>query len=98
MPAMDMSASGMEGLDWNFMEVLQDMLPKRSRRRAVTVAEARKYLLSEELDRLVDMDEVVDDALDRAETMGIIFLDELDKVATKGAPGGPDVSRDQQPG
>jgi ATP-dependent HslUV protease ATP-binding subunit HslU len=94
MPAMDMSASGMEGLDWNFMEVLQDMLPKRSRRRTVTVAEARKYLLSEELDRLVDMEEVVDDALDRAETMGIIFLDELDKVATKGAPGGPDVSRE----
>ena len=94
MPAMDMSASGMEGLDWNFMEVLQDMLPKRSRRRTVTVAEARKYLLSEELGRLVDMDEVVDDALDRAETMGIIFLDELDKVATKGAPGGPDVSRE----
>ena len=94
MPAMDMSATGMEGLDWNFMEVLQDMLPKRSRRRTITVAEAGKYLLSEELDRLVDMDDVVDDALDRAETMGIIFLDELDKVATKGAPGGPDVSRE----
>jgi ATP-dependent HslUV protease ATP-binding subunit HslU len=94
LPMMDMSATGMEGLDFNFMEVLQDMLPKRSKRRALSVSEARRILLSEELDRLVDMDEVVDEALDRAETMGIIFLDELDKVASKNAPGGPDVSRE----
>jgi ATP-dependent HslUV protease ATP-binding subunit HslU len=94
LPMMDMSATGMEGLDFNFMDVLQDMLPKRSKRRTVGVAEARRILLSEELDRLVDMDEVVDEALERAESMGIIFLDELDKVATKGAPGGPDVSRE----
>jgi ATP-dependent HslUV protease ATP-binding subunit HslU len=60
----------------------------------MSVSEARRILLSEELDRLVDMDEVVDEALDRAETMGIIFLDELDKVASKNAPGGPDVSRE----
>ncbi|MEJ2547948.1 MAG: ATP-dependent protease ATPase subunit HslU [Gemmatimonadota bacterium] len=94
LPMMDMSATGMEGLDFNFMEVLQDMLPKRSKRRALSVSEARRILLSEELDRLVDMDEVVDEALHRAETMGIIFLDELDKVASKSAPGGPDVSRE----
>ena len=94
LPMMDMSATGMEGLDFNFMEVLQDMIPKRSKRRVMSVSEARRILLSEELDRLVDMDEVVDEALDRAETMGIIFLDELDKVASKNAPGGPDVSRE----
>jgi ATP-dependent HslUV protease ATP-binding subunit HslU len=94
LPMMDMSATGMEGLDFNFMEVLQDMLPKRSKRRALSVSEARRILLAEELDRLVDMDEVVDEALHRAETMGIIFLDELDKVASKNAPGGPDVSRE----
>ncbi|HSM09899.1 MAG TPA: ATP-dependent protease ATPase subunit HslU [Gemmatimonadota bacterium] len=95
LPMMDMSATGMEGVDWNFGEVLSDMLPKRTKRRRVRVSEARRILLSEELDKLVDMDEVVDDALDRAETMGIIFLDEIDKVAGgSGGGGGPEVSRE----
>jgi len=95
LPMMDMTATGMEGVDWNFGEVLSDMLPKRTKRRRVRVSEARRILISEELDKLVDMDEVVDDALDRAETMGIIFLDEIDKVAGgAGGGGGPDVSRE----
>jgi ATP-dependent HslUV protease ATP-binding subunit HslU len=94
LPMMDMSATGMEGVDWNFGEVLSDMLPKRTKRRRVRVSEARRILQSEELDKLVDMDEVVDDALDRAETMGIIFLDEIDKVAGGSGSGGPEVSRE----
>jgi ATP-dependent HslUV protease ATP-binding subunit HslU len=85
---------GMEGMDSNFTEMLQDMLPKRTRRRTVTVSEARRVLLQEELDRLVDMDEVVNEALDRAEDMGIIFLDEIDKIAGERATSGPDVSRE----
>ena len=85
---------GMEGMDMNFTEMLQDMLPKRSKRRTVTVAEARRILVQEELDRLVDMDEVVNEALDRAEETGIIFLDELDKVAGRRGGAGPDVSRE----
>ncbi len=94
-PLLDMNAPGMEGLDWNVGEVLQDMLPKKTRRREVTVAEARRILLSEELDRMVDMDEVIDEALERAENMGIVFLDELDKVAgERGSAGGIDVSRE----
>ncbi len=93
-PLLDMNAPGMEGLDWNVGEVLQDMLPKKTRRRQVTVAEARRILLSEELDRMVDMDEVIDEALDRAENMGIIFLDELDKVAGERGGTGADVSRE----
>jgi ATP-dependent HslUV protease ATP-binding subunit HslU len=93
-PAMDMSAMGMEGMDWNLGEMLQDMLPKRTRRRRVSVAEARRILLSEELDKMIDMDEVVEEALFRAENMGIVFLDELDKVAGKGGSPGPDVSRE----
>lgn len=85
---------GMEGMDINFTEMLQDMLPKRTKRRTVTVAEARRILMQEELDRLVDMDEVVNEALDRAEEIGIIFLDELDKVAGRRGGAGPDVSRE----
>jgi ATP-dependent HslUV protease ATP-binding subunit HslU len=94
MPLLDMSAPGMEGLDWNVGEVLQEILPKKTRRREVTVAEARRILLSEELDRMVDMDEVVDEALDRVENMGIIFLDELDKVAGERGAASIDVSRE----
>ncbi|MDE2794088.1 MAG: ATP-dependent protease ATPase subunit HslU [Gemmatimonadota bacterium] len=85
---------GMEGMDMNITEMLQDMLPKRSKRRTVSVAEARRVLFQEELDRLVDMDEVVNEALDRAEETGIIFLDEIDKVAGQRGGAGPDVSRE----
>ncbi len=86
---------GAEGMD-NFTEMLQDMLPKRKKRRTVSVAEARRILLQDELDKLVDMDEVVNEALERTEEMGIIFLDEVDKIAgSRGGPaGGPDVSRE----
>ncbi len=84
---------GMEGMD-NFTEMLQDMLPKRTKRRTVTVAEARRILLQDELDKLVDMDEVVNEAVERAEDMGIIFLDEIDKIAGERGGVGPDVSRE----
>jgi ATP-dependent HslUV protease ATP-binding subunit HslU len=85
---------GGEGFDHNFTEMLQDMLPKRTKRRTVTVAEARRILLQDELDKLVDMDEVVNEALYRAEEMGIVFLDEIDKVAGVRGGQGPDVSRE----
>jgi ATP-dependent HslUV protease ATP-binding subunit HslU len=85
---------GMEGMDHNFTEMLQDMLPKRTKRRTVSVGEARRIFLQEELDRLVDMDEVINEALDRAEDSGIIFLDEIDKIAGSRGGSGPDVSRE----
>ncbi|MDE2752893.1 MAG: ATP-dependent protease ATPase subunit HslU [Gemmatimonadota bacterium] len=91
---MMLPMGGMDGMDLNFTEMLQDLLPKRSKQRTVTVSEARRILLQEELDRLVDMDEVVNEALDRAEELGIIFLDELDKVAGGRGGAGPDVSRE----
>ncbi len=85
---------GMEGMDHNFTEMLQDMLPKRTKQRTVSVGEARRIFTQEELDRLVDMDEVVNEALDRAEDSGIIFLDEIDKIAGARGGTGPDVSRE----
>jgi ATP-dependent HslUV protease ATP-binding subunit HslU len=74
--------------------MLQDMLPKKKKRRTVSVAEARRILLLDELDKLVDMDEVVNEALYRTEEMGIVFLDEIDKVAGERSGHGPDVSRE----
>ncbi len=86
---------GMEGMDFNFTEMLQDLLPKRSKRRQVTVAEARRILLQDELDKLVNMDDVISEALDRTEEMGIVFLDEIDKIAgERSGAVGPDVSRE----
>jgi ATP-dependent HslUV protease ATP-binding subunit HslU len=85
---------GMEGMDYNVSEMLQDMLPKKTKRRAVTVSEARRVLLADEMEKLIDMDDVVNEALDRVEQMGIIFLDEIDKIAMeRSGVGGPDVSR-----
>ena len=94
MGGMMLPMGGMDGMDMNISEMLHDMLPKRSKRRTLTVAEARRILFQEELDRLVDMDEVVNEALDRAEETGIIFLDEIDKVAGQRGGAGPDVSRE----
>ncbi len=85
---------GPEGMDFSFTEMLQDMLPKRKKRRTVSVTEARRILLQDELDKLVDMDEVVTEALERTEDMGIVFLDEIDKVASERGGAGPDVSRE----
>ncbi len=88
-------AQGMEGEQINFMEMLQDMMPRRKKRRTVRIPEARRILVDEELKKLVDMDDVVNDALDRVENHGILFIDEIDKIAgERGTAAGPDVSRE----
>lgn len=80
----------------NLQEMLNGMMPKKTKKRKVTVAEARRILLEEEAAKLIDMDEVKEEAIRRAEDAGIIFIDEIDKIASglnkKG--GGPDVSRE----
>jgi ATP-dependent HslUV protease ATP-binding subunit HslU len=88
-PGMDEAA--LSGLQ----DMLGNMMPKKTRKRKVTVAEARKLLLDEEAAKLIDMDEVKEEAVRQAEQAGIIFIDEIDKVATSGGSGkgGPDVSR-----
>ncbi|HEX8039829.1 MAG TPA: ATP-dependent protease ATPase subunit HslU [Chryseosolibacter sp.] len=80
----------------NLQEMLNGMMPKKSRKRKVTVAEARRILLEEEAAKLIDMDEVKEEAIRRAEDAGIIFIDEIDKIASgyKKGGGGPDVSRE----
>jgi ATP-dependent HslUV protease ATP-binding subunit HslU len=86
---------GMEGPDINFGEMLQDLIPKKKKRRTVHLHEARRILIDEELKKLVDMDDVVNEALDRVENHGVIFIDEIDKITgARGERTGPDVSRE----
>jgi len=79
----------------NLQDMISGMMPKKAKKRKVTVAEARKLLLEEEASKLIDMDEVKEEAIHVAENSGIIFIDEIDKVASgAGRKGGPDVSRE----
>ncbi len=94
----DNSSIGIEiaglGSDINIQDMLGGILPKKTKRRRVTVSEARKIFTQEEADKLIDMDEVISTAIERAEQDGIIFLDEIDKIAGKNMGQGPDVSRE----
>jgi ATP-dependent HslUV protease ATP-binding subunit HslU len=96
-PNIGMVGAGMmdETSMMNLQEMLNGMMPKKSKKRKVTVTEARRILLEEEMNRLIDMDEVKEEAIARAEDAGIIFIDEIDKIASShGKGGGPDVSRE----
>jgi ATP-dependent HslUV protease ATP-binding subunit HslU len=87
---------GMDAMGIDLGNMLESMMPKRTVRRKVTVAEARQLLEQEEVEKLIDMEAATQEAIARAENMGIVFIDEIDKVAVSGGGGngnGPDVSR-----
>jgi len=88
------SPSGLEEMDINFKDMFSGMFPKRTRERRLTVSEAREIFIEEESDKLVDMDKVVSEAIEKVENSGIIILDEIDKIVGSGSKTGPDVSRE----
>ena len=88
------SNAGIEELGVNFQEMFGKIMPDRTKKRKVTIGEASRLLQQEETQKLVDMEEVVKKAIARVENSGIIFLDELDKVAGREGSAGPDVSRE----
>ena len=88
------SGSSLENMGENLQDMIGSLVPKRTRKRKVTVAAARKILEQEEAEKLIDMEEVAETAVQLAERSGIVFFDEIDKVAVKGSSSGPDVSRE----
>lgn len=87
------TGAGVEQLGVNMQEMFGNLLPKRTKKRKLEVREARKVLIQEEAQKLIDMDEVIAESIKRAEQHGIIFIDEIDKIAGK-ETGSPDVSRE----
>ncbi len=85
---------GMEELEINLKEMIGNFMPERPKRKKVKIPEAMRILVQEEANKLIDMDKVVKEAIERTEQNGIIFVDEIDKIVSKGASYGPDVSRE----
>jgi ATP-dependent HslUV protease ATP-binding subunit HslU len=88
------SPMGLEEMDVNFRELFGGMFPKRTKERKVTISEARDILMEEESEKLVDMDKVIYNAIEKVENSGIVFLDEIDKIVGSDSKTGPDVSRE----
>ena len=88
------SGLGMEEYNINMSDILGDIMPKKTKKRKVTVKEAKKIVGAQEAQKLIDMDEAIEEGIKRAEEKGIVFIDEIDKIAGSGYSTGPDVSRE----
>jgi len=94
MPTVEIfSNTGLEEMEFNLPEPLQQLLPGKKKKRRMAIGEARGHLLQEEIGRLIDMDKVIETARERVQNSGIVFIDEIDKVASGEGGYGPDVSR-----
>jgi ATP-dependent HslUV protease ATP-binding subunit HslU len=95
MPMIEiMTPQGMEGMEFNLKEMSSNLMPKRTKKRTVKIPEAVEILTQEEAGKLIDMDKVVSEAVRRVEQSGIVFIDEIDKIAGRESAHGPDVSRE----
>jgi ATP-dependent HslUV protease ATP-binding subunit HslU len=95
MPMIEvMAPQGMEGMESGLKEMFSNLLPKKTKKKTVKVPEAIEMLAQEEADKLIDMDKVTGEALRRVEQSGIVFIDEIDKIAGRESSHGPDVSRE----
>lgn len=95
MPMIEIfSAQGMEEMDMQIRDMFGNIMPKKTKRRKMKVKDAYEHLIQEESRKLIDMDRVTADAIERVEQTGIIFLDEIDKIASRDHGHGPDVSRE----
>ena len=94
LPISVFSPMGVEELDVQFAEAFESMLPRRRKRRKMRVGDARGALVQDETARLIDMDQVIAEGLERVQASGILFIDEIDKIAGTHAGVGPEVSRE----
>ncbi|MEM4658186.1 MAG: ATP-dependent protease ATPase subunit HslU [Candidatus Methanosuratincola sp.] len=94
LPIQVFTPSGIEEMDVNITDMLGNLFPKVTKKRKVKVPEAMELLVQEEANKLIDMDKVVKSAIERVEQSGIVFIDEIDKIAGRETVGGPDVSRE----
>ena len=94
MPMIEvLTPQGMEGMEFNLKEMFSNLMPKKTKKKTVKIPEALEILTQEEAGKLVDMDKVTGEAIRRVEQSGIVFLDEIDKIAGRESMHGPDVSR-----